>query len=467
MLSVVINGPTFEEASQQIAEALVYADLVELRLDFFKSVNINDLKNLRSTYSIPMIFTLKGEFTLTSLLELKPEYIDLESSVPSHVMEEVLKFPDIKLILSYHNFTDTPNDLEGIYREMQKTPAFFYKIAVLAKNSVDALRLICFAKKSDEKLIAISMGSFGQISRILSPVLRCPITYAALDESKISAPGQLDAKTLIDRYHHHLLNPDTKVYGLIGDPVTKSVSDETHNHLMRACELDAVYVKIQVTKDELPEFLQLAKELAFKGLSVTMPLKEVILPFLDVIDSECFKIGAVNTLLFENNQIYGYNTDGLGALNAIESQYKIENKHLVIIGAGGAAKAIAYEAKLRGARVTIVNRDEKRAKEIAESLHCNALGLDFIPAYDILINCTPAALPIPSDQILPYSVVMDITTKPKETAILKVAKEKGCQVIYGYSMFIEQALGQFALWFKTKVCIQKSRKILESFIVAR
>ncbi len=227
---------------------------------------------------------------------------------------------------------------------MQKTPAFFYKIAVTAKNCLDALRLVCWAKKSDGKLIAISMGSHGQVSRIFGPITGSPITYAALEEDQKSAPGQLSAKTLIERYHHRSLNLHTALYGLIGDPVDQSISDKTHNSLITACGLNAQYVKVQVCPAELSDFLQFAKKLPFQGLSVTMPLKEHILPFLDDIDPQAFDIGAVNTILFEKSKIFGFNTDGTGALNAIEKECQVKNKRIVIIGAGGAAKAIAYEA---------------------------------------------------------------------------------------------------------------------------
>lgn len=483
MICVAIQGPSYEEACQQIAQAHPFADLIELRLDCFESLNLIALKNLRSHFSIPMIFTLRsqiqgGKYTqseenrladIRHLIELEPEYLDIENHVPSRFIEEISsQSPKTKLILSYHNFSKTPEDLEGLYRKMLKTPAFFYKIAVTAQNCIDALRFVCWAKKSDDKLIAISMGSHGQISRILGPMMECPITYAALEEDQKSAPGQLSAKILIERYHHHSLNPDTVIYGLIGDPVDLSISDQAHNDLITACGLDAVYVKLQVRPSELSDFLQLAKQLPFHGLSVTMPLKEHILPFLDQIDPQALDIGAVNTLLFKEGVLSGFNTDGIGALNAIEREVK--GKQIVIIGAGGAAKAIAYEAHRRGALVTILNRDERKAHEMAQRLHCIGKGLDYMATcfeagYDILINCTPVPLPIPSDYILPQAIVMDIKTRPKETPFLKHAMEKGCQIIYGYQMFIEQALGQFDLWFKNRINMQESRKILEKKVV--
>lgn len=481
MICAVIKGPAFEEARQQILKATAYADLVELRLDYFKSLDLTALKKLRSHFSIPMIFTLRsqiqgGNYTqpeenrladIRRLIELKPEYVDLESHVSARFIEEIsFQSPETKIILSYHNFTETPEDLEGIYQEMQKIPACFYKIAVTAGNCLDALRLICWAKTSDDTLIAISMGPYGQVSRILGPMIGCPITYASLDEHQESAPGQLSANTLIKKYHHRSLNLDTALYGLIGNPVDQSISDETHNSLFAAHNLNAVYVKIQVNPVELSDFLQLAKQLPFHGLSVTMPLKEHILPFLDDIDPQARDIGAVNTLLFQEDRILGFNTDGIGALNAIEKEYPIKDKRIVIIGAGGAAKAIAYEALRRGGLVAIVNRDADKALQMAQLLQCTGKGLDYMAncaesGYDLLINCTPVPQPIDSDYILPQAIVMDITTKPKETAFLKLAQEKGCSIIYGYQMFTEQAVGQFDLWLNNDF---DNKEILDKII---
>lgn len=484
MICVVIKGPTIEDAYQQITQALAHADLVELRLDYFSELDLVALKKLHAHFSIPMIFALRstsqgGEYKkseenrladIRQLTQLKPAYLDLEYHVPLHFIEEITsQFPDNKLILSYHNFVETPqnDDLEKIYQNMRQIPACFYKMAVTAQHSLDAMRLLCWAKKMDNQLFIISMGPHGQISRILGPIMQYPITYATLEEHLTTAPGQLTAQTLLERYHYRSLNSRTALYGLIGDPVDKSISDETHNHLIATCHLDAVYVKIQITKSEVADFLQFAKQLPFRGLSVTMPLKECIFPFLDHIDSQACDIGASNTLLFEKNKISGFNTDGIGALNAIERQCVVKEKRIVILGAGGAAKAIAYEAQRRGAHVTILNRNAEKAVQIAQHLHCMGKGLNHMAAcaeegYDILINCTPVPLPIDPAYILPQAFIMDIKTKPKETEFLKHAQEKGCRIIYGYQMFVEQAIGQVNLWFKESVKTQSTREILEN-----
>jgi 3-dehydroquinate dehydratase/shikimate dehydrogenase len=452
MICVVIKGPTLLQAREQIKRARQHADLVELRLDLFSEWDLESLKNL----SVPAIFTLRpqdqgGQFKgseqerlniLKKLATLKPEYLDLEHSVPLSFIHEIKAVhPGVKLILSYHNFTETPKDLDGLYRKMRPIPADFYKIALTPNNPADTLRLILWAKSVSPQLIPISMGIKGQISRILSP-----FSYASLEDDPDSPLGQLSAQTLAEKYNYRSLKPQTPLFGLIGDPVDKSVSDHTHNRLIQHFNLRTVYTKIQVSILDLPDWIALAKQLPFRGLSVTMPLKEKILPLIDQIDPYAQACSAVNTLLFENGKITGFNTDGIGALNAIEKHTLVKEKKIVILGAGGAARAIAYEALRRGADVTILKRDQM------------ATSIPF--EYDFLINCTPAEMPISPEQILPKTYVMDITTKPKETALLMHAREKGCCIIYGYEMFVEQAIGQFRIWFDDKLDVEECRRIL-------
>lgn len=484
MICVVIKGPTIEEATCQIIKALPHADLVELRLDHFTERNPEGLKQLQITYSIPMIFTLRsqlqgGNYTgseedrlkeMKSLAQLKPDYLDVESHVsPQFIRELTTLHPEIKLIVSYHDFTGTPEKFDQIYEEMKFNPAFYYKIAVMAKNTLDALRLICWVKEHrDKNIIAVSMGAHGQMSRILAPIMGSPITYACLEKEQESALGQLTAQTLSEVYRYPLLSPTTGIYGLIGEGefVDLSISDRSHNHLIQESKLDAVYIKMKVKKEELPDFFYFAKKLGLRGLSVTIPLKESVLEYLDRIEPQAEAMGAVNTLHFDQSKIEGYNTDGKGALKAIEEIIEVEGKKVVIIGAGGSAKAIAYKICQSGGDVTILNRDVDKAEEVAKEFNCIGKGLDHMSVcykngYDLIINCTPISLPIDPDHILPKSTVMDIKTKPRDTLFLQHAKEKNCSIIYGYQMFVEQAVEQFSIWFKENINPGKSKKILE------
>lgn len=466
MLCASILGPTFQEASQQISQALEHADLVELRLDRFERLDLAALQALLQQFPIPMIFALRsvsqgGSYPFSEekrledialLATLEPDYFDLElSTVPS---VSTARYSGIKWIVSYHDFEGIPDDLDQIYQKMCRYDAHYYKICVTPANTTETLRFLCWAK-GKEKTIAIGMGGHGQISRIIAPVLGFPMTYAGLDDHQTAAPGQLSLQSLVERYRYKTLNGATVLYGLIGDPVDQSPSPITHNHFMKESGFNAVYLAMQVTLPELSSFLELLKQLPFRGLSITMPLKEAILDYLDEIDPIAKEIGAVNTLVIDQGQMKGYNTDAEGALNALESTFPVRDKHCLILGAGGSAKAVANEAVRRGAVVTVLNRDGEKALQLASRLRCRGYGIENMGAcanqgYDVLINCTPVPMPIDPNDILPKTVVMDLKIRPKETEFLKHALAKQCQVVYGEAMFFEQAAGQFALWFQTQ-----------------
>ncbi len=457
MICSVITGPTLIQAHKQLKQ--VQTELIELRLDLFEEKPLEVLKSVQKVTSCALVVTLRsqqqgGQYRgteeerykqLFQLAACLPDYLDIESHVSPDIIQEIAqRYPSVKIIVSSHDFEATPDDLDGLFQSMQRTGANLYKIALMANSVVDAMRFLAWAKDKTESLIAISMGEYGQVSRIIGPVLGSPITYACL-EGEV-APGQLSVQELL----HYSLKKGNAIYGLIGDPVTKSISHITHNQLLGT--LGGVYVKMPVRREELKEFLYWAQKIGFCGLSVTMPLKEAVVQYVDILDPDAEAIGAVNTLHFKDGQIFGYNTDGKGALEAIEQTGPVAGKQVVILGAGGAARAIAYEAIRRGADVTILNRDEKKAEAIAARFGCRGGPLDTPGEYDLLINCTPLKMPCNEEALLPGRVVMDITTLPKETPLIAAAKQKGCRVIYGWQMFVQQALGQFSLWMMDDRC---------------
>lgn len=464
MLCAVIKGPSKAEIKHQLTQAKLEADLVELRFDHFDEIDPDFIQEMRTLCFLPMIFTLRsqsqgGNYKKTEgkrleeiekLALLKPDYLDLEYDLPDDFIKKIHKeFPRIKIILSYHDYSGTPSDIEQIYQGMAQKEAIYYKIAAMAHSSLDTLRLLKWAKQK-KNVIAIAMGKEGEVSRVLAPVFGTPWTYAFIEEKQKTAEGQISIKILRDRYNYHHLNGSTAIYCLIGDPVSSSISDVTHNQLFAFCDLNAVYLKIKVASAELEEFLELAKELEFRGISVTMPLKELVLTYLDEIDLDSEKIGAVNTLVLENKKYKGFNTDGIGAVEAIEYVKPLLGSQILILGAGGAAKAIAHEALKKGAEVVFLNRDQEKAVKLARKWHCKAIGIDNEKewrGYDVLINATPMDTPPFSSFIHPHTIVMDVKTKPKETLFLKEAAMKDCILIYGYQMFLHQAIGQFNLWF--------------------
>ena len=464
LICVPITGPTNKDIEELLVRASACADMIEWRLDLFDEMILEKLGRWIQTSALPSLFTLRtkshgGNFTSTEeerlsllkqLLELEPDYIDLECDTSVDFLNDVFKnYPKTRLILSYHDFKGTPDDLESIFLHMKQQPAHLYKIATMAHSTLDGMRMLKLVQKYSGQLIGIAMGESSEFTRIAGAIYGSPITYASINDEQKTAPGQIVTDDLIKIYNYKQLTSETRLFGLIGDPVDKSIGHLVHNEVFRNEGLDALYVKMKVTKDELEAFLAFAKELHFSGLSVTMPLKEAILPFLDLLDNNADQIKAVNTVCFKEDRAIGYNTDSKGALDAIEAHGPIKDKKVVILGAGGAARAVAYEAIRRGAFVVIVNRNTERAREMAECFGCSYGLLEEHLDYDIIINATPEDMPIDASVIIPKTIAMELKTVPRMTSFLQVAHEKGCTLVYGSDMFYKQAAGQFELWFKT------------------
>jgi 3-dehydroquinate dehydratase/shikimate dehydrogenase len=448
MLFVSIARPEF------IAPSLPSSVAVELRLDLFPTLDIEWIAQAIRTR--PTLLTLRStaqrtekerEALIEELLSLEPDYFDLEWDMDPNFLEKVIhKSPKTKIVLSFHDFEKMPNDLEKLYRHMSRYPAFTYKIAALTRSTNEALKLLLFAK-THPKTSAICMGEKGSFGRVLGPVVGNLIDFACLDGELPLGPGQLSVSEFLNIYRYPSLNRQTAIYGLIGDPIEKSPGQLYHNQAFREKNLNAVYVKMSLQSDELTPFIPLAKEIGIRGLSVTIPLKEKVLPFVEPGSEH--SIGALNTLRFKETAIYGTNTDGRGALDAIEQRVPLLGKKVVLLGAGGAARGIAFEAKKRGAKLLILNRTLERAKELAIELDCEAATLDEVPPnYDVLINSTSDPMPIDPHKIQMGTVVMDVVYFPRETSFLKEASLRGCSLIYGDEMFLNQAAGQIAFWIR-------------------
>lgn len=410
-----------------VKDTVVPQGAVELRLDLWPHIDLEAVK--RIVRQQPTLLTVRSkaqggnfegseaqrEALLEELIALGPAFVDLEYAMRPGFLQAMI--PRVPCILSYHNLHEVPADLEAIYRRMQPYNAFSYKIAAQAETASEALRLLLFAKTHD-RCSGIAMGKGVRFARVLGPVVGNRVDYACHREPL--GPGQLTLAEWHSLYRYPTLNRATAIYGLIGDPVEQSIGHLYHNALLQG----AVYVKMRVTREELPTFIPLAKALGVRGLSVTAPLKEAIVPFVDVLDSEC---GAVNTLRFDQGRIVGTNTDGPGALDAIEKRRAVAGKTMVLLGTGGVARGIAFEAKARGAFVHLLGRTDFRLP----------------PRTDILINCTPVA---PSVDFHPDMLVMDCVYSPRLTPFLSAAARTGCAIVYGEELFFNQAARQIAFW---------------------
>ncbi len=261
--------------------------------------------------------------------------------------------------------------------------------------------------------------------------------------------------------------PDAKtdLYCIFGNPVSHSKSPIMHNTLFNAYKINASYLAFNI--NDIETGINAVRELDIKGVSITIPFKEKVIEFLDDVDSEAKKIGAVNTIVNKNGKLFGYNTDWSGAIEPLK-EFGIKGKRVGIIGAGGSARAIAYGIKKNKGALTIINRSQKNGKELAELFSSDFLQLDSInKKFDIIINTTPLGM-VPKIEDTPFKkeylkkdmIVMDIVYNPLETQLIKDAKNAGCITIDGLSMFINQGANQFKLWTGIDPSLEKIKNTL-------
>ena len=250
-----------------------------------------------------------------------------------------------------------------------------------------------------------------------------------------------------------VINQQTTLYGVAGFPVAHSLSPAMHNAAFSACGLNAVYLAFET--NDIQGCVKGMRALGMKGLSVTIPHKSEVIGLLDEVDDLAKKIGAVNTIVNHAGHLVGYNTDGSGALKALEERVELPGKSCLIIGAGGAARAIGFALRDRGVRMTIANRNSRRGEKLADCLGCSFVPLKYTKSVetDLLVHTTPVGMYpnveqciIPPNAIHDRMAVMDIVYNPIETRLLRIAKSKNCLTINGLGMFIHQGAEQFRLW---------------------
>jgi len=482
MICIPIVGPTQNKSLEDIAMAEPLADFLELRLDLMKDY---DLGALLQAATKPCIVTNRtkregGQFAgteeervniLKKAMDAGAEYVDIETSTPKELLKPFLESDHkSKIILSYHNFTDTPEELEHLYKIMCEMPADVIKIVTYARditNNLAVFKLIYRAKKDDKKIIALCMGERGEISRILSPLLGGFLTFGSLKTGKESAPGQITAVKLRDIYRVGDKRDLFKIYGVIGNPISKSMGYLIHNRAFKETGSSDIYVPFLV--DNVEKFFK-GFSPYFEGLSVTMPFKEDIMAVIDEVDETARKIGAVNTVVRDGEGWKGYNTDCTGAVKALEEHIDLNGKKVLIIGAGGTAKAIGHGVREKGAKITVTyNKNKERGTQLAKELGAEVVNVQDAgeEEVDVLINCSPVgmnpdveATPISSRHLRKGMIVFDSVYNPPETRLIRDAKAAGCIAISGIELFINQAVGQFELWTGQKAPANPMRDVV-------
>ena len=383
------------------------------------------------------------------------QVVDLELQSAAHCKPEQLRRLRSRaaLILSYHDFKATKN-LQETLAKMVAISADFYKIVSTATTLYDNVVMMKFLEKNSDKysLVGVCMGEQGIISRVLGVRAGSVFTFAAVNQDEKTAPGQVTAQDLRSTYRIDQIDAATRVYGVAGDPVAHSLSPAIMNAAMRRETVNGVYVPLHAKT--LKDLLACVRDIPIHGLSVTMPYKTAILSHLDNTDSHTTKIGACNTVVrAQDGKLYGFNTDTAGVLRPLEQRITIDGAKILVLGAGGAARAAVFGLKERGAEVYVLNRSLAAAQKLARSARARTLKRPDLKkmSFDVIINATPVGMgnsqesPLNQDEIK-ARYVFEMIYDPPETRFMKLARAAGAEVIPGVEMFVHQAARQFEIW---------------------
>ena len=465
----------FDDADQLLSHARDEADsggtFLEFRLDYLQQSEqaIAAIRRFSSDYPDCLVLATcrrlqnKGKFegSIEEQLRLLEHAADagaravdleIESAEPAaNGLEKLRSKSD--LIVSYHNFVGT-SGLDAVVRRMMKIPAGAYKIVTTARKPSDIFRVLCLAKaQARVPMIVLAMGEMGFPSRVLSPVYGGLYTYAAPAAAEGTASGQVSVKQLRHLYRVEKLTRSTAIYGVIADPVGHSISPVVHNRAFQSRRIDAVYLPFRIPGTQLKDFFSLAENLPVSGFSVTIPHKQKVMRYLDVIDPLARRIGAVNTVWRKAGKWRGSNTDVDGVTVPLSKHLRFSKSSVLVAGNGGAARAAAFALKEQGARVSIVARSPEKARTLAKACGADVVAredLSFLH-FDALVHATPLGMhPHVNDcffdQHIPADVVFDMVYNPLETLLVRRALEEKKTVIPGLRMFLEQAANQFETW---------------------
>jgi 3-dehydroquinate dehydratase / shikimate dehydrogenase len=466
MIIVPITGPSAAEATAQIRSSVRYADLFELRIDLLSQPEIG--MHIASTRK-PFIATCRpvregGRFEgaeeerfelLRQAIDAGARFVDLELNAWGAGRQRLASCKGRpQWIVSHHVFDRSPLHVDALYAVMRKTGAGVLKFAYVAEDAWEmraALRFFALARSDRQRVIAIAMGEAGEASRVLYRVFGGWATFAGSENGSQSAPGQLPASTMKLVFRAHQRTAATKVFGLVGNPVGQSKGIFIHNPLYRRLGRNAIYCRFKV--EDLARFMKSFEEV-LSGCSVTAPHKQAMMKFLATADPLARALGAVNTVVRRSKGYFGANTDARGALDAIEKELRVGGRRLVVLGAGGAARAVAGEAARRGARVHLANRTAERARKVARALGVKWTAMEDVASLEpeILVNATSVGMWPDLDasplQEIPRTVrlAFDAIYNPVMTKFLRDAEKQGAIAVTGVEMYARQAVEQIRLF---------------------
>jgi 3-dehydroquinate dehydratase / shikimate dehydrogenase len=477
-LCVAVQGSTPAELFARAEGALKDARFLEFRLDPLPkpAAALPQLKDLLAhNRDIMAIATCRrkengGHFTgsLTSELDVLLhaaeggcQIVDLEiESAEQATKPQLARFraalraAGAVLLVSFHDFTRTKGLAQAAHR-IQAFEPDFVKVVSTARTLADNLAVLRLIEDLSlhSNVVGIAMGEEGIVSRVLGPRAGATFTFASSGEGVETAPGQASVRTLVDLYRVEQLDQATRIFGVAGNPIGHSLSPLMHNTAFRRESVNAIMLPLKVKS--LDDLLTLTRELPLCGVAVTMPLKQEVLPRLANMDPLTARIGACNTLrIISDGKIVGFNTDVAGVVRPLERRMRLKGARILVLGAGGAARAAVFGLVEQGAEIFITNRTHETAVALARKAKAKALKRDQLSKnrFDAIINTTPCgmsgsiqSLPVAENELNTH-VVFDMVYNPLETALLKLARSRGLAVISGLEMFVQQGARQFEIW---------------------
>jgi len=359
----------------------------------------------------------------------------------------------VGVILSFHDFKSTKK-LDDTFLSMKRYPADFYKVVSTATTLYDNVQMMKFlqAHSTQFEMVALCMGEQGIISRVLGVRAGSIFTFGAATRGEETAPGQVTASELRDTYRIEMVDAATQVYGVVGDPVSHSLSPVMMNTAFRRETVNAVYLALHAKT--LKDLLACVHEIPIRGLSVTIPYKHDVVASLSNSDALTRQIGACNTVVRgQDGKLYGFNTDVAGIVVPLEQRITLAGAKVLILGAGGAARAAAFGLKSKNAEVFITNRTAEKGQALARQSKAKYLKRADVAknSFDVILNATSVGMgnakqsPL-EEKELNTKYLFDLVYVPAETRLIKMARAKNIQVIPGLEMFVQQGARQFEIW---------------------
>jgi 3-dehydroquinate dehydratase / shikimate dehydrogenase len=474
-LPKVCVAVTGRDASEMVekAEALVRDNpFLEFRLDYLSKPGLALPKIKKFTEFHPSAVSIAtcrraaggGKFrgSIASQLQILARAADSGCQIVDVELQSALRTKPEQLqrlrtraalLLSYHDFRATKK-LDETLEKMAAIPVDFYKLVTTATTLSDNVAMMKFLEKNGDRhsIIGLCMGEQGIISRVLGVRAGSVFTFAAATPGEETGPGQVTAQELRNTYRIEQVDAATRVYGVAGDPVAHSLSPGVMNTALRRENVNGVYLALHAKT--LSDLLACVREIPIHGLSITMPYKESIVKHLDNTDSSTTKIGACNTVVrAQDGRLYGFNTDTSGVVRPLEQRIALPGAKILVLGAGGAARAAVYGLKERGCEVYILNRSVGPAQKLARSARARLLKRADLKkmSFDVIVNATPVGMGSSKESPLGEKeinarYVFEMIYDPPETRLVKLARERGAEIIPGIEMFVHQAARQFEIW---------------------